>query len=811
MGTAVKRVMAAVVGALLASSVVAMPAHAESATISGTITSEATAQPIEGCVHAFFTDSRTWAASDCTDGSGSGRWTIEGLHAGTSYAVQLESNDAHVYEWWQDAPGIEEATPVVAPATLDAALTMAATLAGTLTVADGDPLPADTTVTVHSMTGNDRFSTTPVDGNWHVNVPAGTYLVSFQVGATQRWAVGKATADAADPISARAGETTRVDDVLPAVDETTFSGTVTAADTGEPLDACVHAYAASDFQPAGWTCTGAESPGRWTMSQLAAGTAYKFEVTTWDGRHVNAWAPDASRFDSAASYVGPATINVALELGGTLTGVLLGADGQPQAGVSASIESVEGVGAASAVTAETGEWSALVPPGDYVVQFWSQEGRHQWATGKTSQESATIFHVGAGQAVDASDRFLPTGGVTGTIVSDVDGQPIAGACIDILDYPITEYPTGAGQACTDAEGRYSLALDREGTFTAQFSDPAGDGRHVTEYYGDAADAESAQPFTVMAGSPLQLDASLAPGATITGVATDAKLGTPVAGVCPEAYVGHAGSRVMGQFLSCSDEQGRWRVSGLRAGSYALNFVLGDNGAGAASQTWAFKADSQASADLVTVASGQSLPIRDVKVPSPASLTGRIIDPSGSPIEGAIVNPRGFLPDRSGECFDCAVTDADGRYTIPVLASGTYRPVAYAPWDVPLAPAWSGNSTSFDSATPITLNPGKTGTISLQLAPASRITVDVVEADGSPTEQPWLGEVVTTTGRHVADFDIWEGNVATTAALPAGSFLIRLENPLTMEVVWFDGATSLENATPIMLGVGENKQVTMHLR
>ena len=310
--------------------------------------------------------------------------------------------------------------------------------------------------------------------------------------------------------------------------------------------------------------------------------------------------------------------------------------------------------------------------------------------------------------------------------------------------------------------------------------------------------------------PTVIDASLAPGATISGIATDAKLGTPVAGVCPAAYVGHEGNRARGQVRQCSDAQGRWHVSGLRPDSYALNFVLGDNGAGPASTTWAFKADSQSSADLVTVRLGESRTIRNVKVPSPSSLTGRITDPSGNPIEGARVNPRGDLPDRSGECYDCAITDSDGRYTVPVLASGTYRPVAYAPWDQPLAPAWSGGATSFETASPITLKPGKAGAFSVQLAPASRITVEVLEADGSPTQRSWIGEVVSPTGRHVADFDIWSSHRATTPALPAGSFLIKLESAETGQVVWFDGATGIDDARPVTLGVGESASIVMQL-
>ena len=733
------------------------------------------------------------------------------MDAGTSYRVHVSPNDGvHLDEWFEGATSSEEASPVVAPATVDISLAAGGTLAGTLTVADGDPVPGDASATVWTPDGDYVTSTGLVDGAWQVHVRSGTYLVEFAAGATRQWAFGKATAEEADPITAVVGETTRVDDVLPATEETVFSGFITAADTGEPLDACVTAFVSSTQDWAGSTCTTFDEPGRWVMTSLAAGTEYKFEVLTWGGSHVSAWAPNAATFEDAASYVGPATIDIALERGGTLSGVMLGADGQPQDDVMASIETVDGATVATAFTWDGGQWSATVRPGDYIVQFQGNEGSSQWAIGQTSRESARVFRVAAGQTVDASDRFLPGANVAGTIVSDLDGTPIAGACVHIYEYPIAVYAYDVAYACTDEEGRYTAALDRAGTYTAEFSDPEGGGRYISEYHGDAVEAEAAQPFTVSTDVPTVIDASLAPGATISGIATDAKLGTPVAGVCPAAYVGHEGNRARGQVRQCSDAQGRWHVSGLRPDSYALNFVLGDNGAGPASTTWAFKADSQSSADLVTVRLGESRTIRNVKVPSPSSLTGRITDPSGNPIEGARVNPRGDLPDRSGECYDCAITDSDGRYTVPVLASGTYRPVAYAPWDQPLAPAWSGGATSFETASPITLKPGKAGAFSVQLAPASRITVEVLEADGSPTQRSWIGEVVSPTGRHVADFDIWSSRRATTPALPAGSFLIKLESAETGQVVWFDGATGIDDARPVTLGVGESASIVMQL-
>lgn len=809
MHTALKRAGAALLGALLASAVVSLPASAEPAAISGTMTSATTGQPLEGCVDIYTAVDSIWAGSTCTDGSGSGQWETS-LEAGTAYRLRASPyGETHLDEWAHDVSSFEQATAITAPARVDFVLDPGAILAGTLTVADGDPLSETPWVTVSSLDGDHETTTWASEGSWQVLVPAGTYSVDFRVGPTRQWAFGKATPEEADPIVAVAGQTTRVDDVLPAVDETTFSGTVTAADSGEFLDACVSAYVATTMEWAGSACTGTEGPGQWTITTLAAGIEYKFEVSTWDGVHLGEWADDADSIDTARTYTGPATIDVALEKGAVLSGVMVGADGQPAADVSVGILPVDDTGPYYwAHTWDEGRWQALVRPGSYVVQFQTNDGGSQYAFGARSREDANVFTVAAGETVDASDTFLPAASVSGTIVSDVDGAPIEGICVNIIEYPVLDGPWAIAESCTDSEGRYTARLPRDGTFIAEFVDQADDGRFVSEYYDDAETLAEATPITVVNGLPATVNASLSPAATISGVAVDAKLGTPLAGVCPRAYLGHDGDQVR-HSMQCSGADGRWTVGGLRSGAYALQFTLG-NGPMPATSVWAFKADTQASADLVSVGVGEAKEIRDVKVPSPATLTGRITDSAGNPVEGAIVNPRGDLPDRSGECFDCATTDADGRYSIPVLEPGTYRPVAHAPWDRPLAPAWSGGATSYEAATPITINSGKTGTFSVELAPASRLTGSVIDAGGQPVTEGWIGEVLSESGRHIADFDVFGSADFMVPNLPAGALHIRLENHLTGETVWYDQATDSSAATVIVLGVGETKEITFRL-
>ena len=98
----------------------------------------------------------------------------------------------------------------------------------------------------------------------------------------------------------------------------------------------------------------------------------------------------------------------------------------------------------------------------------------------------------------------------------------------------------------------------------------------------------------------------------------------------------------------------------------------------------------------------------------------------------------------------------------------------------------------------------------QLAPASKISGTVLQADGSPVDRYLVGQVFAADGSHIGDFDVYGGPDFTTSALPAGSFTLQLMDPGTGQSWWYDGATDRAHATAVPLGVGEQAKVTVHL-
>lgn len=587
-----------------------------------------------------------------------------------------------------------------------------------------------------------------------------------------------------------------------------LSGTLTAADTGAPVPACVDVYGAQDWSWVGSAC--ADESGQWTVDGLEAGLDYKVQAQVWDGTYLSEWADGARGYDDASIYTAPAQVDITLDRGGRMEGTLLRPDGSPVEWGSVSVTTPDGqTEVGSTWTDEAGSWGTAVPPGDYLVRFDSWPTT-QWAFGQESPEAADVLTVSAGEAVRVDDQLLAAGSVEGAVVADGTGAPVEGACVTVVR-PGTDddFVEWAGESCSDAQGHYSVEVSGPGTYTAEIHDPQG--RFAGEFNGDTLVRSEAATFEVTRGAATAVDVSLARGAVITGRAVDGKTGLPISGACPAAYQGHAGGYARWQVGECSAADGSWAVRGLPAGEFAMRVDLPE-GPSPYAGTWAFRADSQATADLVGVSSGEVKAIRNVKLAPGGTVSGRITDRFGQPVAGAWVNMEGGYPGRAGpgEGRWTAQTGEDGRYTIQGVPAGDYTPVVYGDFGGDLAPEWSGDAATRAQATPVRVKALKTTSFDAELGPAARVSGAVLDASGAPTTTYWVGLVFTTSGDYIGDFDVYDGNTFTSTALPAGDFVLALENPETGERLWYDGATSRADATVVSLGQGEQRDVTVHL-
>jgi hypothetical protein len=347
--------------------------------------------------------------------------------------------------------------------------------------------------------------------------------------------------------------------------ETGLSGVVTSED-GMPIAACVNAYTPSYEYVAG-TCT---EDGQWAIPELADGS-YRVRV---DGAHshISEWAQDAATIEEATDVVAPGTVDVALAVGGFLTGTLTDSDGAPVPGASIWAYEADSFGAGtqtpveSATSDDAGDWTMVVRPGAYKVSMsnWPAE---VWAFGASSAETASTLDVTAGATTRVDDSFKPAAKVTGRITEAKTKRPVAGACAALISPAGNPDGEHFGRACADETGTYDLTAWAAGTYVMLFTDPSG--RFAAEYSGGATTLSQAKPVRVVAGSTATASAALDIGAVLKGRVVNAVSGEGIPDVCPGAYSGRTGPYVPGQASTCSNEVGAYELGGLPAAATTL--------------------------------------------------------------------------------------------------------------------------------------------------------------------------------------------------------------------------------------------------
>lgn len=196
-----------------------------------------------------------------------------------------------------------------------------------------------------------------------------------------------------------------------------------------------------------------------------------------------------------------------------------------------------------------------------------------------------------------------------------------------------------------------------------------------------------------------------------------------------------------------------------------------------------------------------------------TVSGVVTDENGTAQRFAEVDIDGLSPGYAGGDpvyrRYMGYADSHGRYSVPNVMPGTYRPFVYPGDRVSFAPQWSGDSGTPAGAAPITVTADTTTSLDFQVAPAAQFEVTIVEADGSATQRRLFGTVSLVSREQIGNFGGYHED-AFTSALPRGSFILRLDDPATGQQFWYDGATSADAATPVTLARGQTKKVTFHL-
>ncbi len=172
----------------------------------------------------------------------------------------------------------------------------------------------------------------------------------------------------------------------------------------------------------------------------------------------------------------PATLRLASHAGLSVLGRVVGADGKPVAGASATLyrehaSGQDGIGVGTAKTNAAGryQFTPVVPDATYQVGVQAEGFGYQFT--KQSRASGPLLHF-APLALPRTDSFV------GGTVLDVNGRPIAGADVSLMS-------ASDKHTQTDAQGRFHLAGATRGKAIVEVR--AAQGRYASIQVGSGRD------------------------------------------------------------------------------------------------------------------------------------------------------------------------------------------------------------------------------------------------------------------------------------------------------------------------------------
>ena len=237
----------------------------------------------------------------------------------------------------------------------------------------------------------------------------------------------------------------------------------------------------------------------------------------------------------------------------------------------------------------------------------------------------------------------PGGAIEGKVVHRESGKPVAGTTVSAsggrTDYSTERY----GWATTNSEGHYLIDNLPAKVYSVRMQ-PASGREHV---------AATLEAVAVVPGqATLTPDLKVTRGGSLSGKVTDADTGAPV----PSAWV-YAEGRT-GLFSAHTKADGSFRIR-CPEGDYELVRSNVPKG---------YLRQAKTNRRNVTVREGQTISGLDfeaVQALSAISVAGKVLDPSGRPVRGAVVHYLwGSMPHRQPLPRKTTATDARGDFRLP---------------------------------------------------------------------------------------------------------------------------------------------------
>jgi hypothetical protein len=262
-----------------------------------------------------------------------------------------------------------------------------------------------------------------------------------------------------------------------------------------------------------------------------------------------------------------------------------------------------------------------------------------------------------------------TGEISGT-VTNTSAEPIEG--IEVCAYSEATEDFILECTTTKSNGKYTIAGLPSGEYEVEFLSPSNSTlNYITQYWEYKSSFSEATLVPVGSGETPNIDAELHEGGQITGAVRNAA-GNSAHGPIVGIEVCASSEKAGGSRCATTNAGGEYNIVGLATGSYTVEFLSpSESLLDYVTQYWEYKS-SLSEASTVSVTAGSIKAGIDAELNEGGRITGRVTNAStGAGLEEVLV----CVLTESGKLVSfrqCAITGANGEYTISAVGSGNYK-------------------------------------------------------------------------------------------------------------------------------------------
>jgi hypothetical protein len=644
------------------------------------------------------------------------------------------------------------------------------------------------------------------DGTYRIEgLAAGSYKVVFSgynSGAETQWYNNASSQATATAVTVTAGQNlTGINATL--VKGATISGKVTAP-AGVDMSNMQVSTSSPDSEYSQSSSASVAADGTYRLAGLTAGS-YKLKFSGYNSGAIEQWYNNSGTFGGAQILVlakgqDLTGINATLVKGSSISGKVTAPVGIDMTNMRVAAYTADSQinesGSVQVAADGTYRLSGLAA-GAYKLQFsgYQSGALTQWYNNAASFSTANTIDIAAGQDVAGINAALVKG-------ATVSGKVTASAGVDLASVQVSVLPTepqnGFYSSYTRlaADGTYRVVGLPAGSYKVEFS--GYNSGALPQWYNNADSLASAGAVTLTAGQDLTgIDATLVKGASISG-----KITVP-AGIDPSrTYVGvYNADSQNGQSTGAQvGPDGSYKLAGLKAGSYKVQFSAGSTGA---LSQWYNNAATFASANAVDVAAEQDVTGINATLAKGSSISGTVSAPAGVTLTS--VNVTAYTGDNVAGYVGNSQVGADGKYQLNGLPAGSYK-LQFSGGSSGALSQWYNNAASMETASAVSVTTGQDlGNINATLVKGASIRGKITLPAGTDASQLYVMAftAASETG-YVASSPVAGDGTYRLPGLPAGSYKIQFSGYNSGALTqWYDNAATFAAAKAVAVTAGQD--------